>query len=1057
MNKPTPDILGGKYTIRTGHYLGADFSPICLVFPGQNSIYPGAFKSFYQHNHSVAAFFAQGDTLAAKYNLSPLSDYILGKTNKNSVLSLFTMQVALAQSLLKEKLPIAMLTGHSIGEMAAMVTSGIVSFEDMFEIVYWRELYSPPAHSQGEMIAIKATPEQIIDTLPTNKYFVSNINNPLQTVISVAPDNLKTITSSLRQARLKFVQLDLPQPYHSPLLNILHKKLATVIEQKQMEIRCPAIPIYSFVLNKVISSTNFEANEIKNSIAQQVVAPINFISQINGIYPTAVSFLELSERPLCSPFIDRILTSRPHSILNLSKYLPLVKSNHHAAKIKDGMLFNLLRQIIAKTTGHQLDSIHIEDRYQDDLNIDSIKKAEIFYEIVRETKATELNSSQFDSIGETLDYLQTRSENKTSASPQYQPTYSRATRSWSPQKYLYQPSAKLSHQLVDLFSPLSAQHLVYNLFNLPFDDLASSVKDTLIPFIIKWKKSSAVDITLAYNQEDHPLVAGLLAFFFSLAKEKHISSFKAICFPHNTNFTDVYSQVLAEANYPFGAHIKFENSSRYVANLVALPSAQEHFEIKTLLATGGAKGITRHLLLNLPSTSKIELHLIGRSAPAALADSLAKLSSRFAKVIYHQCDIRDKQLVAQLPLPEIDLLIHAAGVEHSEPLTQKSDEHIAIELETKLFGLSHLLQHKIKRIINFSSITSYAGNAGQSCYACANAMLEKFIPQAKTIAWPAWKEMGMTQHPGISQLLQQQGMELLPPEKASAFFNQELYQSAKMIYYLDQYDLLLFNRSLHDLNSLTSLIGEIRNLQAHKTFDLRFDTYLQGHKITDQIVVPAATAIAMFLVESFMMQNRFTLENFKAINPLIISDSTVTTTEIQKRSESLQLILRSSLTHFQAQISTTQKQIDLKTSSFQGEKQDSNQIYNQLLFHRPPFQVIKEITYPNGGACGKLAELNTSLFATPFWGQLILKLDALWQTLALGARHHHQVSILPSKAITINYFPQNDGPNLQISTSPMERLPKGIRADLVLQNSRGWPVLHIEGAYGEISNIVRRK
>ena len=66
--------------------------------------------------------------------------------------------------------------------------------------------------------------------------------------------------------------------------------------------------------------------------------------------------------------------------------------------------FNTLNRILIKLTGYSLDSITLEDRLQDDLSIDSLKKAEIVFQYLDDTdNSSSVNLDSIEKLSDILD------------------------------------------------------------------------------------------------------------------------------------------------------------------------------------------------------------------------------------------------------------------------------------------------------------------------------------------------------------------------------------------------------------------------------------------------------------------------------------------------------------------------------------------------------------------------------------------------------------------------------------------------------------------------------
>ncbi len=266
------------------------------------------------------------------------------------------------------------------------------------------------------------------------------------------------------------------------------------------------------------------------------------------------------------------------------------------------------------------------------------------------------------------------------------------------------------------------------------------------------------------------------------------------------------TELLAENKF---AEIGYRNGARKLRRCVPieLPPAQSELDLKTdavILLTGGARGITAQLAIELARRYRCTLELVGRSAwpageePAstaaardakALRQALivaepglkpAEIEKRCAKILgeremratlaaiqatgahvnYTALDVRDvdafgnfiKQLYACYG--RIDGVIHGAGVIEDKLLRDKSPESFERVFDTKVRGalmLYNLLRDDVKFVVFFSSVASAFGNRGQIDYAAANDVLDKMAPalQARiggrvlSVNWGPWAGTGM--------------------------------------------------------------------------------------------------------------------------------------------------------------------------------------------------------------------------------------------------------------------------------------------------------------------------
>ncbi|MBF0207955.1 MAG: acyltransferase domain-containing protein, partial [Oligoflexia bacterium] len=414
---------------RLQKYDGIDFSKVCFVFSGQNSAFPGMFSDLFTNNKKIQDLFGIADHYVKRhYGWTNISNYIVNYQNLSAVdlnmiknAALFTLQFGISSLLRENTGTPAILIGHSFGIYAALVAANILSFEEVLDIVIYRDQITPPPYSLGEMLVVTSL-SAVSAVLDASLYFISNINSPNQAVISVAPDRIMEVIDILKKNRIFYYRLkSVPCPFHSPLMDPLHQKMKDYWEKK-IDKGCrwnlPEIPIYSYVHNRCIDRDNFSEKIISELIAEVIRAPINFIDNITQTYSQGIpSFIEISPKPVSSKFFSEILRNQQHTILPLGRYLDDVSIRGNSTnKRVDGKyllneenskVFKKIREIVHKISGHTLENITIHDRYQSDLNVDSIKMADILVNISKEYNINddEFLFQNFNDIRETIDYV----------------------------------------------------------------------------------------------------------------------------------------------------------------------------------------------------------------------------------------------------------------------------------------------------------------------------------------------------------------------------------------------------------------------------------------------------------------------------------------------------------------------------------------------------------------------------------------------------------------------------------------------------------------------------
>ena len=193
----------------------------------------------------------------------------------------------------------------------------------------------------------------------------------------------------------------------------------------------------------------------------------------------------------------------------------------------------------------------------------------------------------------------------------------------------------------------------------------------------------------------------------------------------------------------------------------------------------------------------VERHIAAlERAHAALAvmDTIRQTGGR---AVYHQADLRDPEAVTaavdqvRREHGKLDVLLHAAGLEISHPLPQKSQQEFDLVFDVKSDGWFNLMHAvgdmPLGATVAFSSIAGRFGNAGQTDYAAANDLLCKAATQlnrsrpgtrAICLDWTAWAGIGMATRGSIPKVMERAGIEMLDPHQGIPLIRDELCAGA---------------------------------------------------------------------------------------------------------------------------------------------------------------------------------------------------------------------------------------------------------------------------------------
>ena len=155
---------------------------------------------------------------------------------------------------------------------------------------------------------------------------------------------------------------------------------------------------------------------------------------------------------------------------------------------------------------------------------------------------------------------------------------------------------------------------------------------------------------------------------------------------------------------------------------------------KIAVVTGASRGIGRQIAVTL--ASKGATVIVNYNGSAAKAEeAVAEIEAAGGKAEAVQCNVSDYTKAGELmdyvikKYGRVDILVNNAGITRDGLLMKMSEEDFDAVMDTNLKGAFNCMKHvsrqmikqKAGRIINMSSVSGVAGNAGQTNYAASKA------------------------------------------------------------------------------------------------------------------------------------------------------------------------------------------------------------------------------------------------------------------------------------------------------------------------------------------------
>lgn len=188
--------------------------------------------------------------------------------------------------------PVAVV-GHSLGEYAALVAAGTLSFRTAIEVVRVRGCAMDRAGeiAPGGMLAIVGLPRPDIHSVceDAGEVWVAGENSPRQTVISGRHDDLELAGDECRdRGAAAVLPLNVPVANHTPLMEPATAPVREAL--RGLQLQSPKYPFYS----GVDADRHTEPGEIASLLVQAITAPVRFSATIAAMVDDGVrSFAEV--------------------------------------------------------------------------------------------------------------------------------------------------------------------------------------------------------------------------------------------------------------------------------------------------------------------------------------------------------------------------------------------------------------------------------------------------------------------------------------------------------------------------------------------------------------------------------------------------------------------------------------------------------------------------------------------------------------------------------------------------------------------------------------------
>jgi [acyl-carrier-protein] S-malonyltransferase len=226
-------------------------SSIAFLFPGQLSEYAGMGRDFYDADPEARALFAATSNLCGRdlerilFSGSPEELH----ENLNAQAGVYLVSTLACRALARAGIRPAATAGYSLGNYAAFVAAGAVSYEEGLEVLIavWRE--TERLGVRGAMGAVVGCRREIVEEvcgelrergLPV---WIGNVNSSTQFVLTGKTAAVRSALEALAPRALSVLPLTMSWPIHSELMEPVGRAVAPVVDGLA-SVRNPDVPFY---------------------------------------------------------------------------------------------------------------------------------------------------------------------------------------------------------------------------------------------------------------------------------------------------------------------------------------------------------------------------------------------------------------------------------------------------------------------------------------------------------------------------------------------------------------------------------------------------------------------------------------------------------------------------------------------------------------------------------------------------------------------------------------------------------------------------------------------
>ncbi|MGI5894048.1 MAG: ACP S-malonyltransferase [Candidatus Merdivicinus sp.] len=280
-----------------------------FLFSGQGSQKPGMAVELTAHSQAAKEVFDTASAVLGFDLLGICRDGSAEELSATEVAQPAIMATSLAAFRCLEEAGIscAAVAGHSLGEYAAMVASGMLTMEEGFNLIRYRAaaMGKCAAQSDGAMAAIVGSDEETVKKVceETDGYVVPvNFNSTAQTVIAGEKEAVAAASAKFAEMGKRAIPLAVASAFHSKLMQPAADEFYEAA--RKFNFRAPKVDFYSNLSGEKL--TDF--SDIPARLASHIVSPVLFTRELASMQQAGVdTFIECGPGKVLTGLVKKTL------------------------------------------------------------------------------------------------------------------------------------------------------------------------------------------------------------------------------------------------------------------------------------------------------------------------------------------------------------------------------------------------------------------------------------------------------------------------------------------------------------------------------------------------------------------------------------------------------------------------------------------------------------------------------------------------------------------------------------------------------------------------------